>query len=536
MHNPNIEKILINQKDMDLVFDKGKYTNVKITTYHNSNQVRWANFSEEVVKNLATIIKKSPPISLLSLLRLLGNKRNEIAHELKHGTEGGMIDGKYFVTEAFGKLRGIDKNTIPGYHPKELLYYPPNQTYPGKWDKLYESVAKKIQPHLQNESLFKKDTVADYDYGLPVFLYPLDFSDKVFRIEQTVFYPIDITIFYPIIKTEQLAKKMIGDLDIFLQKVLNWHETDIDTENVTLFLKDLGILSWHLYRLMPFYLGTSSIVNWLTRGLAESKGVTLGMQQDNPDDLPLDFEAFVTFNADEYGDWFSKHAFRALSFQSTLALITESELKESPKYKFWSIPTLQDGPERRNIQYLTDFIHTQIEIYNNPPNPGFFSSNTLNVAETSRCEQNLCALVCQGKMLLAFVEIQNQRGFSQKKRITPTTGNFGILLNNLDKELAKFHPLISHLSKPFCYHLQRDFKLVQHYAQKTQRVISASMLCKDSEASFKLIDDFINELKDDSKYTHKNKSFRNDLVESLKEYQFAIAFKSSDDFVYIPSK
>ncbi len=150
------------QEYNSLVASKYKYTNQKISTYHNSSQEIWASFSEKVVSELAEKVKKSDEMSLLDLLSELGKKRNIVAQELHHGDF-------HYVTESFGNLRGIDANKIPGFFPREVISEPDSSRWDtSRWEDFYDRIY----------TAFKITTLIDPDFAASV-------NSSLFKLENT---------------------------------------------------------------------------------------------------------------------------------------------------------------------------------------------------------------------------------------------------------------------------------------------------------------------------------------------------------------
>lgn len=79
-------------------------------------------------------------------------------------------------------------------------------------------------------------------------------------------------------------------------------------EGMNQFLENAGKISYILARMQPVGRGNSAIVEWMIRGLAQTKNIELG--PFNPDEkIGWDFKAFLTPQMQDYAHWFSKKAF-----------------------------------------------------------------------------------------------------------------------------------------------------------------------------------------------------------------------------------
>lgn len=166
------------------------------------------------------------------------------------------------------------------------------------WNKLFIPIRDRIEK-VKSTSLFVKEGKKYY--------YPDDDSlSKNFSITYDDYdYEPTIKFRYPYVKNKDEFNEYLKKLEPEFQNLLSWDGEDVDE-----FIKNIGKLSYSLYRLLPLSLGTSAVVNWLVRAVALHKGIELGPHQNNENDLGLDWEAFVTFDQKLYADWFLHHAYK----------------------------------------------------------------------------------------------------------------------------------------------------------------------------------------------------------------------------------
>lgn len=268
-----------------------QYTDKKRTCYHDSDQRYWNFFSDHVIKKAADLLEEDPHFrNLKTLLPFLGEKRQVAAQRLGPGKH-------HRETYRFGKPRYSDNNKYGGERNDgfvhEFIDSKPNSV----WNKLFIPIRDRIEK-VKSTSLFVKNN-HEYRYQHDSIL------SKNFGIVYTAYdYDPTIHFYYPYVENEDEYNENLEKLEPEFQNLLSWDGEDLDE-----FIKNIGKLSYSLYRLLPLSLGTSAVVNWLVRAVALHKGIELGPHQNNEDDLPLDWEAFVTFDQQLYADWFLHHAF-----------------------------------------------------------------------------------------------------------------------------------------------------------------------------------------------------------------------------------
>ena len=248
------------------------FTNTKIRTHQHSDQVYWNAFSQQTVE-IASNILNNPLYqkNFKFLLLFLGEKRHVAAQILGHEKHNHR-------THKYGQPRF-------GMRCLELV------TNPGVWQELYPAIQTRLEKD-RNSPYFSKDSSnGSYVYSNNDFIITINKDEYMFS--------------YPLVADRKAFSKNCQALQPDFDALLTWNGDDLDE-----FVKGLGRLSYSLYRQLPFFLGTSAIVHWLTRAVARYKGVELGPLQDNENDLPLDWEAFLTYEREKYANWFLKHAFQ----------------------------------------------------------------------------------------------------------------------------------------------------------------------------------------------------------------------------------
>lgn len=265
------------------------HSSKKITTYLNSNQDYWNAFSNYAIDSASKLFidSKSPYRDLEYVLRFLGEKRQIVAQQLNHG----RVDGR---TGEFGRLR----------YGKKFSSETVDEEKP--WPDLYPKVKARIEA-LKDRFISQK-SIYCHRYYYPEGSKHFNYYDKNFRIEFSSSNP-HYLLKYPHIKDQQEFTEICKKLKPLLDTLFNWDGQDINE-----FTKDIGRISYELYRLLPFCLGTSAIVSWLMRSVAHYKGIELGPLKEDKDDLPLDWQAFLTFDREEYANWFLSHAYKEVTF------------------------------------------------------------------------------------------------------------------------------------------------------------------------------------------------------------------------------
>lgn len=287
--------------------DSDTYTDKKRTSYHNADQTYWNSFSDHQIKKTAVLLNKDPQYrNLKTLFLFLAEKRQVVAQRLNHGRERSE-------TSRFGKPRyGYGSNA---YRDTGLV-----SEYVGLnsgWKDLFTPIRDRLEK-VKSTSLFEeKEGYFHYQRDNNQF-------NKRFNIVCSFSWregnPPGFHFCYPFVENEKEFDKNFQDLEPDFQNLLSWEGDDLEE-----FIKNIGKLSYSLYRLLPISLGNSAVVNWLVRAVALSKGVELGPHQDNKDNLGLDWESFVTFDQDCYAEWFLIHAYTGARYKDVLINLNSAE-------------------------------------------------------------------------------------------------------------------------------------------------------------------------------------------------------------------
>jgi hypothetical protein len=260
----------------------------------------------------------------MEIIRDLGKERHYIAIDLGHGSSSDR--------NQYGLLRGIETPAT------EICFEKIGKektAFSYMFDSISESTNKLISDgFLQEKPIYQvdRDKVAvnilaafdDYHTVLTTKNLPCSSEDMcVMARKNKESDKIDmIAITYPAILQNSIENK-IEKVQPLFEKLMELNPHD----DINLFMRKLGELSYHLYRILPLRRGTASIVDWLIRGIAESKQLELGHRKTN--DLPQDFQAFLTKSPDEYANWFAQNAFVAVKLQEKLAHPSTIEAKAS---------------------------------------------------------------------------------------------------------------------------------------------------------------------------------------------------------------
>jgi hypothetical protein len=99
----------------------------------------------------------------------------------------------------------------------------------------------------------------------------------------------------------------LSALNNYWQKLKNWNVE----EGIEVFFQHMAKIA-HLSACLPYFdRGTSSVVEWLMRGIAYNKGIYLGPFSS---DMSWDFKAFYTPCVAEYAQWLQEKAFTKLTY------------------------------------------------------------------------------------------------------------------------------------------------------------------------------------------------------------------------------
>ena len=262
------------------------YTNVNITTYHNSNQKFWNAFSKDLIENFQ--LSDSFEESLIAL----GKERQKIAQLLDHGRKD---EGK---TSLFGRLR-----YGPGTHTWEGLLN--NQG----WKQFYTAALSKVEAAIEKKLFIKKKEIIDSQacesYHYPDAKKDIGKYDEHFRIIlcDTFYGKKRICVQYPIMPDKQSFTAACQEMQGLYEKI----RCD-KLDNVEEFIKNLARFSFKFYRQLFLAAGNNSVCTWFVCKMAFEKQIML-IPKNNEKELPLDFQAFFTFNIKEYEKWFLKNAY-----------------------------------------------------------------------------------------------------------------------------------------------------------------------------------------------------------------------------------
>lgn len=307
----------------------------------SSNQTKWAVYAKNVIKEISKLIKTQEPIDIANFFKMVGDKRFEIAKKLKHQFNYKDWNPGYIsdinLTHFFGALRGLD-NTARDIHERIILNGSDSQHIPAHF--LRSELIEKLET-----DFFKKDINNDYGKPLDQYEYTDNFlegDDANFKIKVIATSDktqCQVKILYPNLTDSKQLQNFFTKLTPYFDTVIHY-KTPENPEEVQKFLEALGKLSYHCYRELPFRLGTSAIVEWIIRGIADAKNMTFGQLIPNISEtmsdwkeLPQDWKAFLTFSEQDYATWFVKHAF------------TEIKLGDKVIFNY-----LEDNPEANQNQ------------------------------------------------------------------------------------------------------------------------------------------------------------------------------------------
>jgi len=342
------------------------------TYYHDSNQTKWNVYSSMIIHDLKNAFAANE-LDLTETIMLLGNERHHIAQDLGHVY-------KHREANQFGLLRGVDTD--------ETSVCAEFVNESNDWPQYYLPLEKRIKELFANNELieYSIETLSnDPNASFYMKMLNLQKTDKQSHLLIIGSKPLplhsnemcilaifnnkirrgsQIIITYPSLLTLGI-KQRLADLQPLYAELQKMNLQNDD--DMYLYLKKIGELSYSLYRMMATRRGGASITDWLIRGLAEHKGIELG-ERNKTNPLSQDFEAFVTTNKLEYGEWFATNAFVNVTLQKnsqsprntdTVAVLSEIGFFEKPMSSYFIVAMPSDV--RDELQYDPDDLKRLIE-------------------------------------------------------------------------------------------------------------------------------------------------------------------------------
>ena len=268
--------------------------------YLTHSQALWNLFSCQTIEMLSEKIKNSPSNTLKDILFWLGHRRQAIMQIIQNGAKGRVYH--------YGKIRGEQH-----LHVHENLFENSKHHH-----QQYLIIKKRLAPLLHNNSYFlKMENIDATRYYTPR---PKDTDLTITYTDK------QITITYPETTFNKICA--IETVNDAFNDLLS-HDMDALEEVIP----KIGELCYFLFRSLPFCLGSSSIIEWLARGIALSKNIDLKAFNDATDGkqntLFLDWQAFITFDEKEYGTWFRN----AFPDACSLSIDNTASYQQSPVKK-----------------------------------------------------------------------------------------------------------------------------------------------------------------------------------------------------------
>lgn len=272
----------------------------------------WLQFSTGVINELSSkfsdIRSKKSTLHFGDILTQLGQKRREIAQQLKHGEDDrrlhyGELRGEHFLSyEVF--FENKSDSVWARMAPQVFATVDEMATKIGTHGDKEEDGGILYMSEDESWGGVKSGDETDIHISAPESSQE-HYSKSLANIQlfdQTETEPRAIRITYANVNRYNQR----GDFAIATEYLLSMLETtDGDIES---FLDHAGKFCHLMANILPFKLGTAGITEWIIRAAAHSKGINLG--PFNLDEgLSWDFKALLTPNRDVYAKWFVQNAF-----------------------------------------------------------------------------------------------------------------------------------------------------------------------------------------------------------------------------------
>lgn len=308
-----------------------------------SKQERWEEFSEKTTSNLAKMMKKRP--SFTDVLTYLAEQRSAIANELGHLHKTKNGEGTSAPFGRFSNSRMFHYETAtsaPQVAKTKLLEYLKN----GKLKQIRTSWRgnKYKFPIPEPYVLVPSDlsTIVQFvRYNHDVRRANLDertkrqkFMDPVsesplseLRIVNES--PLEFTLEYPLFTSVDLIMHYAIAVEYY-NNLLNWNEE----KGLDNFLENSAKLSYFLAHRLPIERGTSAIVEWMIKGIAQFKGLenfpAKVYETIDGEALNWSWRALIEPDINNYIQWYSSNAKQmGLSLPESTAAASSSSSRPS---------------------------------------------------------------------------------------------------------------------------------------------------------------------------------------------------------------
>jgi len=295
------------------------------------DQKLWGTCVDVIIKKLSNWFQCENRITISNLISKLGDMRLDVAIKCKNADNytSWNRDVGHMLTHYYGALR--TEFGLRGM-PFEQCLILINENIVKDFDDPFNN--KMLAFPLINEKLLKKLDHKDlFKFCGTEYTEKYKYSDSITKIGDTEknfsLYveirdkkEISFKICHPVLTNYDDAQPYYKLMQSRLDHILQLKNPE-NIEQTKLLMAHIGRLAYHLYRMLPYRLGTAAITDWLIRGLAKAKGLNIGptmnnysyQKENNADvnswkELPLDWEAFLTFNEIDYGQWFTENAFQ----------------------------------------------------------------------------------------------------------------------------------------------------------------------------------------------------------------------------------
>ncbi|HAU1320201.1 TPA: hypothetical protein F8R96_04525 [Legionella pneumophila] len=304
----------------------------RLKDFDRSKQNLWLKYSEDIINDFCALLPEFPKIkpkvredircpeeALLTQVgcayAFLASKRREVAKLLKHGPlrhQFGLFNKPGFASiDDFNLSKDIPSQKDKIYEYLSLLISQSNPfvevkqnnreaegfsiytiTFKMKPDEIEQVHIKNLnsnKPFIENDTVL---TITFNDYGkndnrtsIVIDHCPTPFAENY--TSESSYFKVQFELIEP-----------------YFQACLVWEPS----EGMNQFLENAGKIAYILARMQPVGRGNSAIVEWMIRGLAQTKNIELG--PFNPDEkIGWDFKAFLTPQMQDYAHWFSEKAF-----------------------------------------------------------------------------------------------------------------------------------------------------------------------------------------------------------------------------------
>lgn len=282
-------------------------------TLSQGDQNKWSEFSKAMIQKVSHLINEKK--SFIEILELLAHERNMIAKELGHIHESSKSSKEFGEFATTYRINYETHSSAPE-KAKELIVKNLNlkENYSSEKEISYTFLlptGKVNEPSKSTMYKLAKFIDAHHDQGALQRLgsYGKYFDDDLkykplSQIEITKYdaSTLEFVLRYPTYSKYDLIVHYAYAEELF-QSLISWD----DSQNLDFFLENAAKLSYLMAHRLPVNRGTSSIVEWIIKGIAKNKGLQNFPNVVSDDEISWSWRALVEPDIQDYMSWYKKN-------------------------------------------------------------------------------------------------------------------------------------------------------------------------------------------------------------------------------------